>query len=176
MPTLTGEDNLMRVWMPLGPALLPASEIDRRKRVDTAIDGSGYIDPNAVQILGSLQITSTLDATAYNSTSTSVYTECVETTMTLGEGTWTLIVNVMSRGVHSAGTSIDYRLNIDGDAYNEISRSAPTSAAAPFLTTATVTAQAGDSEVHIAAEFKCATGSTATISSSVLTVIALRTA
>ena len=173
---LTGLDNLTAEWMPAVRAKLPASEIDRRKRVDQAIDATGYIDPSVVQILGSLQVTATLDATAYNSTSTSVYTECVSTTMTLGEGTWTLVITAMSRGTHTSGTSIDYQITVDGTAYNEITRTAPTSGGAPFFTTATVTAQPGGSDVYIAAEFKCDAGSTATVSDSVLQVIAIRTA
>jgi hypothetical protein len=171
----TGDDTLTRIVAPAMEALMPASALKRWKRVDFALDDSGVVNINAVQILGSMQITSTLDDTAYNSTSTSVYTECVITTMTLGTGTWALIVNAMSRGAHSAGTSIDYRLNVNGDAYNEITRTAPAAAAAPFFTTATVTALPGG-DVAIAAEFKCDAGSTATISDSVLTVIAMRTA
>jgi hypothetical protein len=174
--SFSGEDTLTRMFMPVAEAVMPRAELRRRKRIDAAIDQSGFVEPDAVQILGSLQVTCTLDATAYNSTSTSVWTTCVETVMTLGAGTWTLIVTAMSRGTHSAGTSIDYEINIDGTAYNEVTRTAPTSGGAPFFTTATVTAMPGGNDVSILAEFKCDAGSTATISDSVLQVIALRTA
>ena len=122
--TLSGEDTLTRLLMPVAAEVFPRAEMRRRKRFDAAIDQSGFIEPDAVQMLGSLQVTTTLDDTAYNSTSTSAYTTCVSTTLTLGTGTWTVVVNAMSRGAHNAGTSIDYRINIDGNAYNEITRTA----------------------------------------------------
>ena len=173
----TGLDNLTRMYMPVAEAIMPRAELRRRKRVDAVIDASGYIDPEAVQILGSLQVTSTLDDTAYNSTSTSVWTACAETTLSLGAGTWTLVITAMSRGAHSSsGSSINYRITVDGNAHNEITRTAPSTAASPFFTTATVSAMPGWSDVFIAAEFKCNSASTATVSDSVLQVMALRTA
>ena len=96
----TGLDNLTRMYMPVAEAVMPREDLRRRKRVDAVIDASGFIDPEAVQILGSLQVTSTLDDTAYNSTSTSVWTACAETTLSLGAGTWTLVITPMSRGGH----------------------------------------------------------------------------
>jgi hypothetical protein len=172
---LTDQDRLEKLFVPLARTIMPPAALDRQKRIDYALGDDGKVQESAMPPLSGLHITSTIDDTAYNSTSTSVYTTCVETTITLGDGTWTLIVNVMSRGAHSAGTSIDYRINVNSDAYNEITRTAPAAAAAPFFTTATVTAVPGG-DVAIAAEFKCDAGSTATISDSVLTVIAMRTA
>ena len=172
----TGDDTLTRILAPAMPAIMPASELKRWKRVDFALDDSGFVNIDAVKVIGGLLVSATLDDTLVTSTSTSAYTTCVSTTITLGDGTWTVMAQAASRGSHSAGTSIDYRLNIDGTAYNEITRTAPTSGAAPFFTVATVTGMAGGSDVAIAVEFKCDAGSTATITDSTLSVTAIRTA
>jgi hypothetical protein len=176
MPAYTGHDRLARLLAPVMPDLMPPAEIDTFRRVRRALDGSGFVDADAVPPLGQVIVNAALDDTTYNSTSTSAWTTCVEVTQSLPPGTWSLVALAMSRGGHSAGTSIDYRITVNGDAYGEITRTAPTSSAAPFFSLATVAGIPGGTDVVVLAEFKCDAGSTATISDSVLTTIYLRTA
>lgn len=173
--TRTHEDRLTRIVGEAMPALLPVRGLDHMKRIEYAIDRTGRVNANAVQLLGALDVQTALDDTQYQSTSTTDYTTCVELFVSLGAGTWTLVVLAESRGIHSGGTSIDYRLSIAGTAYNEITRTAPTSGGAPFFTSATVTGMDGGQDVALTAEFKCDAASTATIVDSRLTVVALRT-
>lgn len=176
MARLTGEDRLTRIIAPVMRDLMPAAEIDRWKRVDRAVDGSGAIAPDAIPPLGHVLISAILDDTLYSSTSTSAWTTCAELTQSLLTGTWTLVALAESRGGHSAASSIDYRISVNGDAYGEITRTAPSSSAAPFFSLATVSGLPGGSDVIVAAEFKCDSGSTASVSDSRLTTIYLRTA
>jgi hypothetical protein len=176
MGRFTGEDRLTAIVAQAMPALIPVSDIKRWKRVDRAIDASGYIDPSSVQLLGNLYMAFLLDDTQYVTTSTTVYTTCIEANPEIGNGTWTLYVQAQSRGNLSAVTNIDYRLSIDGVTYGEISRSAPSTSAAPFFTNAIVTDVDGGRSVNVLAEFKCASAATATVNDSTLQIIAIRTA
>jgi hypothetical protein len=173
----SGNDTLTKIVAEAMPSLMPASEMRRWKRIDHAISDDGYINAGAVQLLDTLLVTALLDDTQYNSTSTTDYTTCCEMNPTLGNGTWTMIVQAQSRGGHSASSNIDYRLNIDGIAYNEVTRSAPTSATQlPFFTNAVIPGLDGGRTVNVRAEFKCDSAATVTITDSTLQIIAVRTA
>jgi hypothetical protein len=174
--TYTGNDTLTKIVAEAMPSLMPATEMKRWKRIDHAISDDGYINVDALVILGSLYVAFLFDNTTYNSTSTAVFTSCIEANPDIGNGTWTLNVQANSRGAHTTGTGINYRLMIDGTAYNEIFKTAPTTHAAPFFVNAVVPGIDGGRSVNILAEFKCDSAATATISDTTLQIIAVRTA
>lgn len=173
---ITGHDRLVDEVIPIAKAFLAPEMLRQRRALRHAISDDGYIEPEALLILGNLLVSLTLDDTQYNSTSTSAYTDMAAHTITLPDGVWTLYVLALSRGGHSAGTNIDFRLSVQNDAYNEITRSAPTASAAPFYTIAVVSSVPGEQEIAIAAQFKCDSGSTATMNDTVILDIALRSA
>jgi hypothetical protein len=172
----SGNDTLTKIVAEAMPSLMPASEMRRWKRIDHAIDDSGYVNVEAVQLLGALYVAFLIDDTTYNSATTADFTTCCEANIELGNGTWTLNVQAQSRGGHSAGTSIDYRLRIDGLGYTTVTKSAPTTHAAPITTNEIVSGLDGGRSVNILAEFKCDTGATATVSNTTLQIIGIRTA
>jgi hypothetical protein len=172
----SGNDTLTKIVAEAMPSLMPASEMRRWKRIDHAIDDSGYVNVEAVQLLGTLYVAYLLDDTSRASASTTDYTVAIEANPEIGNGTWTLNVQAQSRGTHSTGTNIDYRLVIDGVVYNPISRTAATAGASPFATNAIVTGMDGGRSVNILAEFKCATAATAVVNNNTLQIIGIRTA
>jgi hypothetical protein len=172
----SGNDTLTKIVAEAMPSLMPASEMRRWKRIDHAIDDSGYINSEAVQLLGNIYVAFLMDDTTYNSTITADFTTCCEANIELGNGTWTLNVQANSRGGHSTGTSIDYRLRIDGLGYTTVTHTAPATGAAPFYTNEIVSGLDGGRAVNILAEFKCDTAATATISDTTLQIIGIRTA
>jgi hypothetical protein len=172
----SGNDTLTKIVAEAMPSLMPASEMRRWKRIDHAIDDSGYVSADAIQLLGTLYVAFLMDDTTYNSTSTLDFTTCLEANPELGNGTWTLNVQANSRGGHSTGTSIDYRLRIDGLGYTTVTHTAPATGAAPFYTNEIVSGLDGGRAVNILAEFKCDTAATATISDTTLQIIGIRTA
>jgi hypothetical protein len=107
MSRFTGEDRLTAIVAQAMPAIIPVSDIKRWKRVDRAIDDSGFIDPSSVQLLGNLYVAFLIDDSVFNSASTVSYTTCIEANPELGNGTWTMAVQASSRGRHTTGTNID---------------------------------------------------------------------
>lgn len=172
--SFTGHDRLVDTLMPAVREMFPGDEMARRRRIDRALGADGYVRSESLLILGNLLIALVIDDTQYNSASTSVYTDMAAQNIALPEGAWTLYVLTWSRGGHTAGTSIDYRLSVQNAAYNEITRTAPTVSAAPFSTVAVVPNMPGGQEVSIATQFKCDAGATATMNDTVTLTIALR--
>jgi hypothetical protein len=124
MSRFTGEDRLTAIVAQAMPALIPVDDIKRWKRVDRAIDDSGYIDPSSVQLLGNLLVAFLTEDTVVANASTTAYVTCIEANPELGNGTWTLNVHASASAFHSAGGNTDFRLNIEGVAYDVVTHRA----------------------------------------------------
>jgi hypothetical protein len=175
MSRFTGEDRLTAIVAQAMPALIPVDDIKRWKRVDRAIDDSGYIDPSSVQLLGNLLVAFLTEDTVVANASTTAYVTCIEANPELGNGTWTLNVHASASAFHSAGGNTDFRLNIEGVAYDVVTHTAPTAASAPFFTTAIVSGLDGGRAINVLAEFKCSSVAPATVNDATLQIIAVRT-
>jgi hypothetical protein len=172
----THMDELARLLMPAVQATVPGRSLQRRQRIDAAIDVSGNIRAEAIQLLGAIIPGGWIDNATYSITSTSDYTVTAPGVLALTQGTWFLKVRAWLRYGVGSGNDADCRLVIDGVPQASVTtRSGPSSSAGPVYLFERVASVEGDREIAIRVEIKSDSGSTVTVNQVMVDVDAYRT-
>ena len=176
MPNPTNFESNVRKFMPLASKIASPEGLDRDKRVDRALSGSGMIQGDAIEPLGFLVVAGIIDDVQKTTTSTVSWTDIGVLNVDLGEGTWTIFAEISVRGGNASGTNNRLRTVIDGVPNTDvIDRSAPTTSAAPFFDFATRSGVDGGRSVQVKGQVQSSSGGNAIFNDCRTKVTAIRT-
>lgn len=159
--TYTGNNELVRILQPLGPAIRPARTVLQQKAVARAVTEDGYINPPALLPGSSVQVDFDCASHTASSSDTVTPAEYLSTTFTLFEGLWRLKARVALTGSLSTATNLNAYCYLNGEASDNFQ--IPIAAADRLATVfARFALDAVEGEVTLQAMFRPSAG-TATI-------------
>ena len=172
----THEDELARMLLPAVEATVPGRSLQRRARIDAAVDEIGNVRPEAIQLLGAIIPSGWIDNATYSITSTVTYTATGSGVVALTKGTWLIKVRAWLRYGTSDGSSADSRLVVNGQVQADTTRSGPTASAGPVYLFGAYAGIDGNQEISVRVDIKSDSGATITVNQVLVDVDAYRTA
>jgi hypothetical protein len=175
----THHDEIAQRMKPAVRRLRNDRVVRREQRVDQAIDESGVLKAAAVIGLPLVIIRGTTKDTNASTSDTVNWTDYLRYPITLPDVTslWGALIEAEFRAGSSDGTSIDAQLLVNSTILDTLTRTAPTSSAAPIFLQGEVfgaKALSGGDDHELLVRFKSDSGGTITVNNCRLRFLATR--